>query len=141
MSAANSTKTAGPKSARPRPALSPRLAPRVGTMVVDGTIPNIEAGRIEVGPGGSGPFPGMPARPKPPEVPLQSWRVTLIQNRTHPRERDMFNEEVERHSTEIVKAHHVEGDVGAVRFYLNDDMAALFPVDRVVSIIKISEDT
>lgn len=141
MSAANPTKAAGPKGARPRPALSPRLSPRVGTMVVDGAIPNLEPGRIKVGPGGSGPFPGMPARAKPPEAPLQSWRVTLIQNRTHPRERDMFNEEVERHSTEIVKAHHAEGDHGAVRFYLNDDMVALFPVTRLVSVMKISEDT
>lgn len=141
MSEARATKATGPKSARPRPALSPRLAPRVGTMVVDGAVPNVEAGRIKVGSGGSGPFPGMPARPRPPEAPLQSWRVTLIQNRTHPREHAMFNEDVERHSIEIVKAHHVEGDVGAVRFYLSDGMVALFPVDRIVSIVRISEDT
>lgn len=87
------------------------------------------------------PFPGMPARAGAPEVPLNSWHVTLVQNRTHPREHTTLSERVEQYWTEIVKAHHVEGELSVVCFYLNDDMVALFPVDRVVPVIKISDDT
>lgn len=85
-----------------------------------------------------GPFPGMEAgRKAKPEVPLVKYKVTYVENKLLPTGQERYSSQKEIHSIAIIECDEASGDYGTMRFYRDGNAVAMFPVDRVVKVLKI----